>query len=61
MHNVAFRRLGGAQDDFACLLWTTLDGVQYSVVSISEHNRQIDLLTLNESPDPKLQYLLELL
>ena len=35
VHNVAFYRLGGAQDDFACLLSNFFYGVPCSVVSLS--------------------------
>ena len=39
VHNVALSRLGGAQDDFACLL-SFFYGVQCSVVSLSGYLAQ---------------------
>ena len=35
VHNVALYQLGGAQDDFTCLLSNFFDGVQCSVVGLS--------------------------
>ena len=35
VHNAALYRLGGAQDDFACLLSIFSAGVQCSVVTLS--------------------------
>ena len=35
VHNVALCRLGGAQDDFACSLWTTREMVSNAVLSVS--------------------------